>query len=139
MEKYCLFLRFQKSVKAYPNAIACQIKEGNTYQTFTYARLYELSLKFAHFLKQEGLAKGERAAILLENSHLWPAIYFGIMAAGATAVPIDPKLTPYEVNNIIRDSGARILFSSSELYEPLEPRLKIYFLLNARFFIPLRK
>ena len=124
MEKYCLFLRFQKSVKAYPNAIACQIKEGNTYQTFTYARLYELSLKFAHFLKQEGLAKGERAAILLENSHLWPAIYFGIMAAGATAVPIDPKLTPYEVNNIIRDSGARILFSSSELYEPLEPRLK---------------
>ena len=139
MEKYCLFLRFQESVKAHPNAVACQIKEGNTYQTFTCARLYELSLKFAHLLRQEGLAKGERAAILLENSHLWPAIYFGIMAAGATAVPIDPKLTPYEVNNIIRDSGAGILFSSAELYEPLEARLKNILSFKKRFFIPLRK
>ncbi|MEK6567984.1 MAG: AMP-binding protein [Candidatus Omnitrophota bacterium] len=124
MDKYCLFGRFQESVNAHPNTVACQTKEYDAYQTVTYARLYELSLKFAHFLRQEGLAKGERAGLLLENSHLWPAIYFGIMAAGSTAVPIDPKLTPYEVNNIIRDSGARILFSSAELYEPLEPRLK---------------
>ena len=124
MEKYCLFRRFRESAKAHPDAVACQTKEGNIYQTFTYARLYELSLKFANLLKQEGLAKGELIAILLENSPFWPAIYFGIIGIGATAVPIDPKLTPYEVNNVLRDSGARILFSSAELYEPLEARLK---------------
>ena len=82
MEKCCLFSRFQESAKAHPDAVACQIKEGNDYQTFTYARLYESSLRFAALLKQEGLAKGERIAILLENSPFWPAIYFGIIGIG---------------------------------------------------------
>ena len=139
MEKYCLFSRFQESAKAHPSAVACQIKEGNAYQTFTYARIYELSLKFAHLLRQEGLAKGERVAILLENSPFWPSVYFGIMAAGAAAVPIDPKLTPYEVNNIIRDSGTRMLFSSAELYEPLEPRLKNILSFKKAFLYPFKE
>ena len=139
MEKCCLFNRFQESAKAHPDAVACQIKEGNVYQTLTYARLYELSLRFAALLKQEGLAKGERAAILLENSHLWPAIYFGIMASGATAVPIDPKLIPYEVNNVLRDSGAKILFSSSELYGVLETRLKNILSFKKAFLCPFRE
>lgn len=139
MDKYCLFLRFKESVKAHPNTVACQIKEGNTYQTFTYARLYELSLKFARLLKQEGLTKGERVAILLDNSPFWPGAYFGIMAAGATAVPIDPKLTPYEVNNIIRDSGARMLFSSTELYEPLKPKLKNILSFKKAFLYPFKE
>lgn len=122
--EYDLFKRFEKSAKAHPNDIACQIKEGDTYSTYTYHQLHQLSLKIAAFLSQEGIARGERVAILLENSPFWPVIYFGIMAIGATAVPIDPKLTPFEVNNILRDSQARILFTSAELFNPLEDLLK---------------
>lgn len=122
--EYSLFKRFTKSCQEYPGDIACQIKEGAAYTTFTYRQLHQLSLKVAAFLSQEGLTKQDRVAILLENSPFWPAIYFGIMAIEATAVPIDPKLTPYEVNNILRDSQAKILFTSDEPYLPLRELLK---------------
>jgi long-chain acyl-CoA synthetase len=119
-----LFEKFKEAANVYSDKIACQIKEENLYTTYTYAQLYELSQKFAAFLRQEGIEAQERVAILLENSPFWPAIYFGIAAIGATAVPIDPKLTPIDVNNILRDSQAKILFTSSELYQSLEDLLK---------------
>ncbi|HLD41052.1 MAG TPA: AMP-binding protein, partial [Candidatus Omnitrophota bacterium] len=49
---------------------------------------------------------------------------FGIMAVGAVAVPIDPKLTPGEIINLLRDSQAKILFSSPELFPSLKDLLK---------------
>src|SRR3989338_3123421 len=122
--EYDLFGRFSQSAKIHTNDIACQIKEDTTYVTYTYSQLYELSLKVAAFLAQEGISKQERVAILLENTPFWPAIYFGITARGLTAVPIDPKLTPFEVNNILRDSQVKIIFTTNELYLPLKEFLK---------------
>lgn len=121
---YDLFNRFSESVKKHADDIACQLKENDTYITYTYSQLYDITLKIAAFLSEEGLTKQERIAILLENSHLWPAIYFGITAIGATAVPIDTKLTPYEITNLIHNSQAKILFTSEELYSPLKNSLK---------------
>ena len=121
---YDLFTRFSDSVKRHPRAIACQIKENDAYLTYTYSQLRQLSLKAAAFLIQEGIAPQERAAILLENSPFWPAIYFGIMAVGAAAVPIDPKLTPGEIINLLRDSRAKILFTSQELFLTFKDLLK---------------
>jgi len=134
--EYDLFKRFEESAKTHPDAPACQIKEGAAYQTYTYGRMYNLSLKVAAFLNQEGIEKQERVAILLENSPYWPAIYFGIMAIGATAVPIDPKLTPYEVNNVLRDSGAKIIFTSEELHLPFKDFLKNILSFKKAVFYP---
>lgn len=134
--QYDLFKRFEESAKTHPDDTACQIKEGAAYQTYTYGQLHNLSLKIATFLNQEGIEKQERVAILLENSPYWPAIYFGIMAVGATAVPIDPKLTPYEVNNVLRDSGAKILFTSEELHLPFKDLLKNILSFKKAVFYP---
>ncbi|OGX26915.1 MAG: hypothetical protein A3J51_01730 [Omnitrophica WOR_2 bacterium RIFCSPHIGHO2_02_FULL_45_21] len=134
--EYDLFKRFEQSAKTHPDAPACQIKEGAAYQTYTYSQLHNLSLKVAAFLNQEGIEKQERVAILLENSPYWPAIYFGIMAIGATAVPIDPKLTPYEVNNVLRDSGAKIIFTSEELHLPFKDLLKNILSFKKAVFYP---
>jgi long-chain acyl-CoA synthetase len=136
MMNYCLFGRFQETAKAHFNDIACQIKEGAAYQTYTYGQLHNLSLKVAAFLSQEGIEKQERVAILLENSPYWPAIYFGIIAIGATAVPIDLKLTPYEVNNVLRDSGAKIIFTSEELHLPFKDFLKNILSFKKAVFYP---
>ena len=122
--RYDLFERFAQSAKRHADIVACQIKEDNAYITYTYGQLYEISLKTASFLSHEGITKHDRVALLLENTPFWPAVYFGILALGATAVPIDPKLTPYEVNNILRDSQAKILFTTNELYLPLKEFLK---------------
>ena len=43
---------------------------------------------------------------------------------GATAVPIDPKLTAAEIINLLRDSQAKILFTSQELFLTFKDLLK---------------
>jgi long-chain acyl-CoA synthetase len=58
------------------------------------------------------------------------------MAIGATAVPIDPKLTPFEINNILRDSQAKILFTSQEFYGPLADFLKNILSFKKAFLYP---
>ncbi len=121
---YCLFTRFKESVQRHPDIIACQMKQEESYKTYTYLELYELSLKVASYLKQEGIKPQDRIAILFENSPLWPALYFGIIACGATAVPIDTRVTALETNNIIRDSQAKILFTTEKLYLPVKNLLK---------------
>lgn len=119
-----LFSLFSRSAQKHAQKTACQIKENSSYTAYSYSKLHQLALKTATLLNREGLTPQDKVAILLENSPLWPVIYFGIIARGAAAVPLDTKLTPEEINNIMRDSQSKILFSSPELYLPLQDRLK---------------
>ena len=81
-----------------------------------------------------GLEKGDRAAIIAENSPGWCSAYLSILTAGGIAVPIDSQLGPEEIQNLLYDSGAKIIFHSrmteaavktaaerlSELHQPVK-------------------
>ncbi len=43
-----------------------------------------------------------------QNHPAWPIAYFGILRAGAVAVPVDPALEGPQLANIVRSSGARV-------------------------------
>ncbi len=131
-----LFSRFAQTTKNHPDNIACQMKEGADYKVYTYQELYSLSLKIASFIQSQKIPPGERLAIILENGPWWPAIYFGILGAGCSAVPVDPKLTPQEVINIIRDSQAKLLFTSEEIYLPLKNLLQNILFLKKPLLYP---
>ena len=55
-----------------------------------------------------GVKPGDRVVISGENQPAWPLGYFGILRAGAVAVPVDPALEPAQLTNIIRSSGAKV-------------------------------
>lgn len=57
-----------------------------------------------------GIKPGEHVAILLTNCVSFLPIYFGILRAGATAVPINARLKADELEFILADSEARALF-----------------------------
>jgi long-chain acyl-CoA synthetase len=68
----------------------------------------------ARALQQWGIAKGDRVAILSENRPEWTITDFACLLIGAVVVPIYTTLTDEQVAYILRDSGARVVFVSSE-------------------------
>jgi len=68
-----------------------------------------------HALKEWGIRKGDRVAILSENRPEWSTADFAILLLGAVTVPVYSTLTPEQTAYTLRDSGASVVFVSSEL------------------------
>ena len=65
-------------------------------------------------LGEWGIGKGDRVAILSENRPEWTLADFACLAIGAVVVPIYTTLTGEQTGYILRDSGARAVFVSTE-------------------------
>jgi long-chain acyl-CoA synthetase len=83
-------------------------------------------------LASYGLASGECVGIFAGTSHLWVAADLATICNGATSVPLYPNCSLPDVQHILNNSGATVVFVSGE---PLLKRL-----LEARAHLPrLRK
>jgi long-chain acyl-CoA synthetase len=87
--------------------------EGLTRTTFIEWR--EASASCAGRLAEMGVRPGDRVLLSGENRPSWPIAFFGILRAGAIAVPVDPKLRATEVANVLRSSGARVAIVGAEI------------------------
>jgi len=86
---------------------------------YTYRDFERISRGLAEALIAAGVRKGDRVALLAENSPQWVMTYFGILRAGAIVVPILTDFIPVQICNIIQHAGASIVFTS----EKLRPKL----------------
>ncbi|MGA7696826.1 MAG: long-chain fatty acid--CoA ligase [Candidatus Sulfotelmatobacter sp.] len=68
----------------------------------------------AHALQQWGIHKGDRVAILSENRPEWSTADFAILLLGAVTVPVYSTLTPEQTAYTLSDSGASVVFVSTE-------------------------
>ena len=91
--------------------VAISYRQGESVREYTCGRLYRSSLAVAGWLKARGVARGERVAILLENRPQWPLSYFGILLAGAVAVPLDPVSRWDHLRYTLEQTQARIIFT----------------------------
>jgi long-chain acyl-CoA synthetase len=83
------------------------------WETVTYESFSDAVSATASYLLRSGLLKGDRVAIIAENSPWWCAAYLSILTAGGVAVPMDSQLSPPEIKNLLYDSGAKIAFHST--------------------------
>jgi long-chain acyl-CoA synthetase len=65
-------------------------------------------------LQEWGIRKGDRVAILSENRPEWSTADFAILLLGAITVPVYSTLTPQQTAYTLRDSGASVVFVSTE-------------------------
>src|ERR1700677_2203936 len=65
-------------------------------------------------LRQWGIRKGDRVAILSENRPEWSIADFAILLLGAVTVPIYSTLTPGQTAFTLHDAGAIAVFVSTE-------------------------
>ncbi len=87
--------------------------------TFSYRDFERNSRHIALQLVESGIHKGDRVALLAENSPYWVMTYFGIARSGAIVVPILTDFIPSQIRNIVEHSGAKAVFVS----ERLQPKL----------------
>ena len=85
-----------------------------------YAALNEGSARVAGLLKEKGIGTGDRVGLMLPNVPYFPAIYYGILRAGAIVVPMNVLLKAREVEYYLSDSGARLLFAWGDFGEDAE-------------------
>ena len=75
--------------------------------TLSFAELERLSRDFAAHLQAQGLAPGDRLALMMPNVLQYPIALFGALRAGLTVVNTNPLYTPRELRYQLADSGAR--------------------------------
>jgi long-chain acyl-CoA synthetase len=78
--------------------------------TRTFSQVKDTADRIANFLASRGIVKGDRVAIFLPNIPHYPAIYFGILKAGAVCVTCNPLYTGHELNYQLKDAGAKAVF-----------------------------
>ena len=76
--------------------------------------------RFANLLLTHGIKRGEKVAILLMNCLEWLPIYFGILRAGAIAVPLNYRYTAEEIKYCLELSDSSMLVFGPEFEERIE-------------------
>ena len=108
--------------KKYGERIALGTKTPLGWKEFTYKGIGMLSRKLACYLIDcLDVKKGDRLAILSESKPEYGACVFASAMAGMVTVPLDVKLTKYELHSILSDcEPIVILVSSTYLYMAIE-------------------
>ncbi|MDN0197935.1 long-chain-fatty-acid--CoA ligase [Streptomyces sp. S.PNR 29] len=86
----------------------------------SYARLHRDSNRAAHALKAAGIGRGSRVAYLGRESEHYYLTILACAKAGAVIVPVNWRLTAGEVEHILNDSGAELLFVDAEFQPTVE-------------------
>lgn len=89
-------------------------------RTTTYADLDRAASRVANGLLAEGIRPGCRIAHLDKSTDLYFEILFGVAKANAVMVSVNWRLAPPEVEHIVNDAEAEILFVGEEYYPVIE-------------------
>ena len=86
----------------------------------TWKEFDKRSNRFANLLLSRGIKKGDKVAILLMNCLEWLPIYFGILKAGAIAVPLNYRYTAEEIKYCLELAEADVLVFGPEFIGRVE-------------------
>ncbi len=94
------------------DAVAFRQVEERGSRELTYRDVRDGAFTVAAALDGLGLERGDRAAILSENRPEWALTDYGCLCAGVQDVPVYSTLTPPQIQYLLSNSGARILFAA---------------------------
>jgi long-chain acyl-CoA synthetase len=89
--------------------------KGGAWIPISSREFYQSVAAVAAGLREWGIQRGDRVAILSENRPEWTIADFASLLLGAVTVPIYPTLTGEQTAYMLSDSGARAIFLSSEI------------------------
>jgi long-chain acyl-CoA synthetase len=122
------YSRFLESAEKFPERVAAElqrassegVRDGVSVDQLTYAELRRKAESVGRWLHDSGMSSGARCAILAGNGPLWVTAYLGVMAAGGVSVPLDTAFNAHQVNKLLWDSGATIIFTDSKYLPVVE-------------------
>ncbi len=101
-----LAVLLEDSARKFPTREAVVL--GDT--RLTYAQVDAAANQVANLLVSRGLKPGDAVALTCPNLPYFPIVYYGILKAGCTVVPLNVLLKGREIAYHLADSGARAYF-----------------------------
>jgi len=101
-----LSVLLEDSARSFPDRTAVVL--GDT--RLTYAQVDGGAQQVANLLLSRGIARGDTVALSCPNLPFFSVIYFGILKAGATVVPLNVLLKAREIAYHLSDSDAKAYF-----------------------------
>jgi Acyl-CoA synthetases (AMP-forming)/AMP-acid ligases II len=83
----------------------------------SYSELEAEANQLANGLVELGVEPGDRVALYIPNETLFPVAYFGMIKAGAVAVPLNLRMGPDTLGYVLDDSGVDVMISSAYIPE----------------------
>ncbi len=117
------YINFPDSIRGYLDFALlhsdkeCLVYEGERY---TYKEVFEKSAQTGNALIKEGIKKGDKVAICMQNNPEFIFAYLGIVGIGAVCVPLNSWWIPSEVIYGLEHSDAKLLFADKKRMQGLE-------------------
>ncbi|HVY49105.1 MAG TPA: AMP-binding protein, partial [Minicystis sp.] len=97
-----------EAAERWEHAVALQRLEADGLSRTTFLEWQKASRVVAARLAEAGVAPGDRVLLAGANQPAWPLAYFGVLRAGAVAVPVDPALEAQQMANVARAACAKV-------------------------------
>ena len=105
------------NAKKFPETVVLKDKA----RAFTYPQMNRRVNKLAHSLYSLGLQKGDKVAVLLENSIEIVEVFLATAKTGLIIVPINFRLVSPEVEYIVNNSDAKAMIVHDQFVPTVEP------------------
>ena len=105
------------NAKKFPNTV--MLKDSQ--RSFTYPQVNKRVNQLAHSLLSLGLSKGDKVAVLLENSIEIVEVFLATAKTGLIVVPINFRLVSAEVEYIAENSDAKAFIVHDEFTSTVDP------------------
>ncbi|MEM7008118.1 MAG: AMP-binding protein [Thermodesulfobacteriota bacterium] len=109
----------ETTVNLYGSNTAFLMPRGTTIYQITYGQVLDYVERFARYLRDLGIEKGDHIGILAENRPEWGITLFTLSWLGAVAVPLDARARPEDNKFILSFSDAKALIVSNSYYQKM--------------------
>ena len=111
MEPRPLFELVSANAARDPNKVCIRFQGAS----MCYAKVDEVSSRFAGALISLGMKKGDRVGLFMPNMPQFVLAYFGVLKAGGIVVPCSPLYKAKELEFQLKDSGSSFLVAANDV------------------------
>src|SRR5690625_178682 len=86
----------------------------------TWKQLYDHTSRLAHYLKNQGIKKGDRIALFMQNCPQYLIGHYAIQMLGGIVVPLNPPYKKTELEYFINEAEIKAVIAGQELYKQLK-------------------
>ena len=84
-------------------------------RALSFRELHDQAVALAGWLQAQGVKKGDRVILYLQNCPQWAVAFYAIQRADAVVVPVNPMNRADEFGHCITDPEARVAITSADL------------------------
>ncbi|EAQ73606.1 AMP-binding protein, partial [Synechococcus sp. WH 5701] len=119
LPKTSVYTNLEISARRYPDHTAIIFYDA----PITYRRLNEEVETLAGYLQAQGVKKGDRVLLYMQNSPQYVISYYAILRADAVVIPVNPMNRSAELEHFIADTGATVCLAGQELAGFIAPMI----------------